>query len=340
MPLRDAFAVSPKLRAWLRAAGTSFEALCERAGVAPAETVSTREFFRLWTAAEEVFDGPEQRGVGLALGAGGLDGGYATASAVALHAPDVAGALAAIARYKRLSCPEVIDMEVAGDEVRVSYRFTLAEGEVPRLLVDSVLASHHELLRRATGGKVRPIRVELGRREQDRALLTTHFGCPVRFGCSSDALVIPRAALGERLITADSEAFALLTRGLERELRASETPFLGEVRVAVARQLGAGLRPSLSSVARRLGLSARTLQRRLLERDTGFHEQLTAVRRATAARLLRHTDLDPIAISMLLGFAEPNSFARAFRAWEQTTPLRYRQRRADRQGARTRERFA
>jgi AraC-like DNA-binding protein len=308
--------------------------------VAPAESVSTRDFFRLWSAAEDLFDGPAGRGFGLALGAGGVDGGYATASAVALHAPDVASALAAIARYKRLTCPEVIDVEVTGGEARVSYRFTLAEREVPRILVDAILASHHELLRRATGGRVRPIRIELSRREQDRALLGAHFGCPVRFGCTSDALVIPRAALAERLVTADTEAFGSLTRGLERDLRASEAAFLGEVRVAVARQLSGGLRPSLSSVARRLGLSARTLQRRLLEQRTGFHEQLSAVRRAAASRLLRHTDLDPVAISMLLGFAEPNSFARAFRAWEQTTPLRYRERLGAGPGARGRERPA
>lgn len=43
-------------------------------------------------------------------------------------------------------------------------------------------------------------------------------------------------------------------------------------------------------------------------------------------RLLANTDLDPVAISMLLGFTEPNSFSRAFRVWERTTPLRWRER--------------
>ncbi len=46
------------------------------------------------------------------------------------------------------------------------------------------------------------------------------------------------------------------------------------------------------------------------------------VRRTTASRLLANTELDTVAIAMLLGFMEPNSFARAFRAWERTTPLR------------------
>jgi AraC-like DNA-binding protein len=48
------------------------------------------------------------------------------------------------------------------------------------------------------------------------------------------------------------------------------------------------------------------------------------VRGLSARRLLAHTELPPIDIAFLLGFAEPNSFARAFRLWERTTPLRWR----------------
>jgi AraC-like DNA-binding protein len=43
-----------------------------------------------------------------------------------------------------------------------------------------------------------------------------------------------------------------------------------------------------------------------------------------ARRLLENTELEPIDIAFLLGFAEPNSFTRAFRLWERTTPLRWR----------------
>jgi transcriptional regulator GlxA family with amidase domain len=50
------------------------------------------------------------------------------------------------------------------------------------------------------------------------------------------------------------------------------------------------------------------------------------VRRTTASRLLANTELDTVAIAMMIGFVEPNSFARAFRAWERTTPLRWRER--------------
>ncbi|HEY0342400.1 MAG TPA: AraC family transcriptional regulator, partial [Steroidobacteraceae bacterium] len=137
-----------------------------------------------------------------------------------------------------------------------------------------------------------------------------------------------RTALDVPFVTADGGAFAHVLEGLEKRLAKGEgfSALVGEVRVAIARQLSEGRRPSIAAVARRLKVSNRTLQRRLDECKTSFQQQLAGVRRTTASRLLANTELDPVAIAMLLGFMEPNSFARAFRAWERTTPLRWRQR--------------
>lgn len=139
-------------------------------------------------------------------------------------------------------------------------------------------------------------------------------------------MVFDRAALDVPFLTADGGAFAHVLDGLEQRVREGEgfPAFVGEVCVAIARHLSEGRRPSVAAVAGRLNLSTRTLQRRLHQLGTSFQEQLAGVRRTTASRLLDATDLDAVAISMLVGFAEPNSFARAFRHWERTTPTRWR----------------
>lgn len=319
----DTFAVSPRVLA--RLGLPSIERLCGRAGVAPSTALATSDFFRLWTAAEEEMG---DRAAGLRFGAGGIDGGYGVGSMVALHAPDFRRALAALARYKRLTCPELVEVEVEGDEAIVRYRWLQATSAVPRLLVDTIMASLRELARRGTAGRVAPVRLELARRPMDRALLGRHFGCPVVFGAAHDAMVFDRRALDVPFVTADGGAFAHLLEGLEERLGTGEgfSALAGEVRVAIARQLSEGRRPSLAAVARRLAVSDRTLQRRLDECGTSFQRELAGVRRTTASRLLANTELDPVAIAMLLGFAEPNSFSRAFRAWERTTPLRWRER--------------
>ena len=309
------------------AAGIPIEQLFARAGVAMAAKLDTSDFFKLWSGADEHFDDPS---AGLHFGAGGLAGGYGVAGIVALHAPDLRRALASLARYKSLTCPERVDIETAYGEVMVRYHWLQATGAVPRLLVDMVLASLAELVRVGSDGRVRPIRVELARRADRDDVFRRHFGCPILFGAQYNAMVFVSAALDVPFVTADGAAFARVLDGMEQRLRDGEgfPAFVGDVRIAIARQLSPGAKPSVAAVARRLGLSARTLQRRLDECRTSFGQQLAQVRRLTAGRLLAATDLDTVAIAMLLGFVEPNSFARAFRNWEHTSPSRWREQQA------------
>jgi AraC-like DNA-binding protein len=77
-------------------------------------------------------------------------------------------------------------------------------------------------------------------------------------------------------------------------------------------------------VARRLGTSARTLQRRLREEGTSFAAELDAVRRERAEAFLRAPDVSIAEVSWLLGFAEQSAFTRAFRRWTGVAPTEWR----------------
>ncbi|SFA75845.1 AraC-type DNA-binding protein [Rhizobium sp. NFR07] len=81
---------------------------------------------------------------------------------------------------------------------------------------------------------------------------------------------------------------------------------------------------SFQEICRRLGMSRRTLQRRLAAEGTRFKALLNATRKDLAHQYLFETDMTPTEISALLGFDEPNSFYRAFRAWTGTSPRRFR----------------
>ncbi len=312
----DTFSPPPGV---IAALGVPIARLCERIGVKPSNAWLTSDFFALWAAADEALG---DRSAGLRFGAEGIARGYGVASIVALHAPDFVRALGALSRYKRLTCPELVEVEIAAHEAIVRYRWLQATAAPPRLLVDTTMASLRELARRGAGGRVAPIRLELARRPGDHALLRRHFDCPIVFEAPYDAMVFDRAALDAPFGAADGGAFGHVFEGLEARISDGEgfSAIVGELRVAIARQLGEGHRPSLADVARRLRLSRRTLQRRLDDDETTFQQQLAEVRRLTACRLLANTELDPVAVWMLLGFEEPNSFTRAFRGWERTTP--------------------
>jgi len=329
---RDAVPVSPRVLARLEELGVPLDRVRERAGLAlgaplpaPLTSLSTEAFFALWRAIDDV---AERRDLGLFVGSEAPVRGYSVASAAALHAPTLGAALETLAKYKRITCPESVERVVRGTEASVRFHWILATTEVPRLLVDSTFASFAALARHGTNGTVAPLRIELARRAADGTMLRAHFGCRVDFGAPFDRIVFDARALGAPFVTADAEAFSRVVPGLEARLVGrSRTPTLrDDVRVAIARDMSSGARPTVHDVARRLRLSPRTLQRRLGEERTSYQEQLDEVRRVSARRLLANTELAPIDIAFLLGFEEPNSFARAFRTWERATPLQWRSR--------------
>jgi AraC-like DNA-binding protein len=78
-------------------------------------------------------------------------------------------------------------------------------------------------------------------------------------------------------------------------------------------------------IAKRLGLTARSLQRRLKDEGTTFNAVREDVRRQLSRRFLED-GLSIAEISFLLGFSEPSAFFRAFKRWTGQTPLEARRR--------------
>jgi AraC-like DNA-binding protein len=83
--------------------------------------------------------------------------------------------------------------------------------------------------------------------------------------------------------------------------------------------------PSRSQVARRMGMSERTLQRRLAEHGATFQTVVTQARQDAAEALLRADAHSIVDVAFLTGFADQTAFTRAFKRWTGTTPAAYRQ---------------
>ena len=81
--------------------------------------------------------------------------------------------------------------------------------------------------------------------------------------------------------------------------------------------------PSLERVARRLGMSRRSLGRRLAEEGTSFKELLDELRRELARRYLEQGVHRPKSIAALLGYKDLSAFHHAFRRWTGTTPAKF-----------------
>lgn len=91
---------------------------------------------------------------------------------------------------------------------------------------------------------------------------------------------------------------------------------------------------SLALTAHNLGISSRTLQRRLHERGISFWRMVDECRFRIAAALLRETDLSVQEIAARVGYSTPGSFARAFSRWAGQPPRAFRRATASEKGVR------
>lgn len=98
---------------------------------------------------------------------------------------------------------------------------------------------------------------------------------------------------------------------------------LDRVRVVVV-TLSSSRLPTIAEVAREVGTTRRTLQRRLAEAGTTYRELVAAARHEVAKALLRETDAPVAEIAARLGYATPGAFSRAFVQRARKSPRAWR----------------
>jgi AraC-like DNA-binding protein len=326
--------------AGFQAVGLDAGALRDAAGIAPPAlepvdgVLPLEAFGRLWEAAlqrsrrDEL---PTEVGLAVPFGAfGALD--YLAASS-----PTVEAAFDSLSSHFRYVA--------AGFGLEVARR---PEGGTVRLIPANASAGHDrtaevsdEFTLAVFVGRFRartvvpPFRVtevRLTRPAPDRP--TRHaslLGAPVVFGCSVSALEVPGAEWRARLESADT-ALQETLRQLADRIGLGETG--SDLELAVRARLRTLLpdgRGEAAAVARSLGLSGRTLHRRLSASGRTFREVVDSFREAEAERLLSSGSVPLGEVALRLGFADQTAWNRAFRRWKGTSPLQWL---AARKGAR------
>lgn len=107
---------------------------------------------------------------------------------------------------------------------------------------------------------------------------------------------------------------------MESELKQVE--FIQRVRQALQERLSAN--PELSELASDLGVSARTLVRRLMESGLTYSDIKDDLRKSHAAWYLQHTELSMSVIASQLGYHDPTNFSRKFKDWYRMPPSKMR----------------
>jgi AraC-like DNA-binding protein len=157
---------------------------------------------------------------------------------------------------------------------------------------------------------------------------TTHdsfFGTAIEWSGSFDGVALPIEMLDAAAQSGNPELHAYLERQAQARLEAlgSASSIAARVREVIVRELPSGS-PSMTSIAKRLGQSERTMRRWLDDEGTSFRDQVDLVRKARADELLRDRAIPLSQVAFLLGFSDQAAFSRAFRRWFEQSPSEYR----------------
>lgn len=218
-------------------------------------------------------------------------------------------------------------LEPAGEQCIWHFQMAI---ETPRVINDWTVAIY-VLLGRAMAPREPALHTEVhvtherpsDTREYERILRV-----PVKFGESCNRLVFPSRVLALPIEGASPQLHAVMRRyaGDLLQQRMRLQGFSDQVRTAVVETLR-GSQGGADGVASKLGMSARTLNRRLQREGTSFMTLYDDVRRELALSYLDQPSLNIAEVAFMLGFSQTPAFSRAFKRWTGASPIEHRRRR-------------
>jgi AraC-like DNA-binding protein len=149
------------------------------------------------------------------------------------------------------------------------------------------------------------------------------FRCPVEFRAAHAEIEFGDEALDSRMLHANEAFCGIFEQQVRRAMERLPSPGSTSERVReVARAALSGGSCTLGDTAEALGVSVRTLQRRLRDEGTSFAEVVDALRRETAVAYLERRIPIP-EVAALLGYSDATAFHHAFSRWTGSSPHRY-----------------
>lgn len=238
-------------------------------------------------------------------------------------------AIRVCSQFRELSlsiCP--VSLHNEEDGVLLALDASVLPQDARWLVVERGLAAWNGLFGELLQRRFVPLRIDVTLAAEEVApVYAAYFPCEIRLGAERSGLLIAWRDLYAPLPLANpatQQTCSSLCRQLCDELTETATPFARRVLELLMGH--SGQLYSARDVARWLGLSERTLHRRLAQEGQSFRILDEGVRQKLAQGLLRDTDLGLEYIAQQLGYSEAASFSRAFKRWTGFAPSSWRRR--------------
>lgn len=322
----DSYGIDTTWRTLLKELGVVPANALRRAGLAddllqqPSVRLAPEDYYKLWDSVEAETGDPL---FPLRL-CEAIREAFSPPMFAALCSPNLLVAAQRLAQYKALIGPMRLDIGEARDIVSFELRWIDSPLVPPVSLVMTELLLFVTIARLGTREIVCPLELVTTVLPSPAAPYEAFLRARVQRG-ASHRLTFTAADASRPFLTSNASVWAAFEPELRQRLADLEAAVTTSkrVRAALLEALPSGL-ATMEGVAHKLALSKRTLQRRIEAEGTTFQQILKETREALARHYLEKTTLPAEEISFLLGFDEPNSFYRAFRAWTGTTPEKLR----------------
>jgi AraC-like DNA-binding protein len=215
-----------------------------------------------------------------------------------------------------------------GDEVLIQYQ--------KRLAPEDKIKTHHCAIELGIGFFLKMFRLAAGKNipatgvyftfdiAQSKQAYEDYFQCPVYGNQAVNGIAFSKALLTETLPTHDAELVEMNEMVINKHLASMDN---GETCSKVIKMINELLPfgcPTEETIAYKLHMSKRTLQRKLSQEQQTFLCLLTSVRLMLAKQKLAIKNISITEITYQLGYSSPSTFARAFKKHTQLSPVEYR----------------
>jgi AraC-like DNA-binding protein len=230
-------------------------------------------------------------------------------------------------RYSTIGNEGIALKYIEGEDIAIVFDYVGIARHSDRHQIEGWATALIRACRQLTNRRVVPTRVKFThRRNEDCSELARLLGRPAVFGADADEIAFEKAAKDMPLVSADRYLNELLTTYCEEALarrRTGRGTLRSEVENAVVPLLPHGTARA-DQIARKLGMSQRTLARRLASERLSFAGVLDDLRSDLAKRYLDDAHLTVSQIAWLLGYQEASAFTHAFKRWTGKTPREMR----------------
>lgn len=224
-------------------------------------------------------------------------------------------------------------LDVIGNSAWMKWTPLYAETEFYAQMVEMIFAGYASIGRWLLWGEDNPV-LSMHFRHAPPADLTTQktvFCDKVFYNAEFDGVEFVAEAVEVPMPNRNPEMLEFIKARLDQQLLQLDTPVTvtEEALLCIQSSLSEG-RPSITQIAKLMGMSERTLRRRLDAEGKSFRTVLELARRESCEAYMRDAGVSHADVALRLGFNDQSAFSRAFKVWFNQTPSQYRQALADR----------